>query len=297
MLKDEIEPTIFATMKGTFILLLFTILSYSGWGQKLEAYRVFGSNGKKSSFEKMLKAAHASEVVLFGELHNNPISHWFQLELTTSMLKSNKLVLGAEMIEADNQDELNQYLDGSIDEKSLDSVARLWPNHTTDYQPLVDLAKNEKLPFIATNVPRRFAKLVYRAGFESLDTLSAEEKAWIVPLPPAYDSDLPGYKAMLEMMGGHGGENFPKAQAIKDATMAHFIIKNMLPNHTFIHYHGTYHSNNYEGIMWYLQQKNPRMKITTIATVSQADVSKLDAENKQIADFIICVDENMTTTH
>jgi hypothetical protein len=49
--------------------------------------------------------------------------------------------------------------------------------------------------------------------------------------------------------------------------------------------------------MWYLQQNNPRMKITTIATVSQADVSKLDGENKQIADFIICVDENMTTTH
>ena len=116
-----------------------------------------------------------------GKLHNNPISHWFQLELTTSMLKSNKLVLGAEMIAADNQDELNQYLDGSIDEKSLDSVARLWPNHTTDYQPLVDVAKDNDLNFVATNIPRRYAKMVFRGGFESLDTLSAEDKSWIAP--------------------------------------------------------------------------------------------------------------------
>ena len=245
----------------------------------------------------MLKASDASDVILFGEFHNNPISHWLQFELTNSMLENNQLVLGAEMIEADNQDELNRYLDGSLDEDGFDSTARLWVNHKTDYQPLVDLAKENKLEFIATNVPRRYAKMVYRGGFESLDTLNAEEKSWIAPLPPAYDAELLGYKAMLEMMGGHGGENFPKAQAIKDATMAHFILKNRDDGETFIHYNGTYHSNNYEGIMWYLKQNDPDMKITTIATVSQAKVSKLMDENKGIADFIICVDENMTTTH
>jgi uncharacterized iron-regulated protein len=294
--KDEFEPTIFANMKKAFILIL-SIWSITSWAQKVEGYKIFSSNGKKSSFEKMLKASDSNEVILFGELHDNPISHWLQLELTNSMLKNNKLVLGAEMIEADNQDELNQYLDGTIDEDGLDSTARLWVNHKTDYQPLVDFAKENELHFVATNIPRRYAKMVYRGGFESLDTLSAEEKSWIATLPPAYDSELPGYKAMLEMMGGHGGENFPKAQAIKDATMAHFIIENMESDHTFIHYHGTYHSNNYEGIMWYLQQIDPEMKITTIATVSQADVSKLMDENKSIADFIICVDEDMTTTH
>ena len=284
-------------MRTLAFFSLAILISSSTIAQKVEAYRIFTSKGKKTSFEKMLKDADANEVILFGEYHNNPISHWLQFELTNSLLNGNQLVLGAEMIEADNQDELDRYMAGEIDLDGLDSIARLWVNHKTDYQPLVDLAKDHGLKFIATNIPRRFAKMVYRGGFESLDTLSAEEKSWIAPLPPAYNSELPGYKEMLAMMGGHGGENLPKAQAIKDATMAHFILENHENGNTFIHYHGTYHSNNYEGIMWYLLQKNPELKVLTIATVSQADVSKLTAENMGLADFIICADENMTATH
>jgi uncharacterized iron-regulated protein len=102
---------------------------------------------------------------------------------------------------------------------------------------------------------------------------------------------------MLEMMGGHGGVNLPKAQAIKDATMAHFILKNRQPNELIIHYNGAYHSDNYEGILWYLQRKEPNLKYVTITTVSQKDNSKLDKENLHKADFIICVDDDMTTTY
>jgi uncharacterized iron-regulated protein len=55
----------------------------------------------------------------------------------------------------------------------------LWTNFKTDYKPLVDLAKENKLNFVASNVPRSFAKLVYKGGFEALDSLSDEEKAWM----------------------------------------------------------------------------------------------------------------------
>lgn len=191
----------------------------------------------------------------------------------------------------------NQCLAEEIDAKGLDTLARLWPNYKTDYKPLVDLAKDNSLKFIATNVPRRYASMVFKGGFEVLDSLSEEEKSWMVPLPFPYDPELPGYVEMLAMMGGHGGENLPKAQAIKDATMAHFILANYEPEQTFIHYNGAYHSNNYEGILWYLKQAQPEYKYATISTVSQADVSKLEDENKALADFIICVDENMTATH
>ncbi len=261
------------------------------------AFQLFDSNGKKVKYSKMMKQLDGAQIILFGEFHDNPISHWLQLEVTSSLQKDNQLVLGAEMFEADNQDELNQYLAGEIDEDGLDTLARLWPNHKTDYKPLVDLAKENKLNFVASNVSRKFARLVYNGGFEALDTLSEEEKTWIAPLPIAYDPELPGYVEMLAMMGGHGGENLPKAQAIKDATMAHFILANYKPEQTFVHYNGAYHSNNYEGILWYLKQAKPEYKYATISTVSQADVSKLEDENKGIADFIICVDENMTSTH
>lgn len=280
-----------------FMSLLAVIWFLSTASAQDNAFQLFDSNGKKVKYAKMIKQLDNAQIILFGEFHNNPISHWLQFELTTSLSKSNQLVLGAEMIEADNQNALNQYLSGKIDADGLDTLARLWTNFKTDYKPLVNLAKEKNLNFVATNVPRKFARLVYNDGFEALDTLTDEEKSWIAPLPIVFDPTLPGYVEMLAMMGGHGGENLPKAQAIKDATMAHFILANYRPEQTFIHYNGAYHSNNYEGILWYLKQAKPEFSYSTISTVSQANISKLEDENKRLADFIICVDENMTSTH
>ena len=95
---------------------------------------------------------------------------------------------------------------------------------------------------------------MYKGGFEALDSLTAVEKEWIAPLPIPFDSELPTYKAILDMMGDHGTPELVKAQASKDATMAYFILKNYKDGHLFIHYNGAYHSNNYEGILWYLQK-------------------------------------------
>jgi len=131
-----------------------------------------------------------------------------------------------------------------------------------------------------------------------LEELSDEAKAFLPPLPIKYDAELQCYKSMMEMagMGSHVTPNFPKAQAIKDATMAHFILKNWQPGKQLLHYHGAYHSQNFESIYWYLKQTNPDLKIVTIHSVEQKDISELSEENTGLADFTICVDEDMTKT-
>jgi uncharacterized iron-regulated protein len=258
---------------------------------------LYNAKGKQVSYKKMIKEMTASDVVLFGEHHNNPIVHWLQYETTVDLAKNSSLTLGAEMFEADNQQQLNEYLAGEIDQKAFDTLARLWKNYPTDYKPLVDFAKTNHFKFIATNVPRKYASYVYKGGFESLDTLSVQEKLWIAPLPIAYDANLPGYVNMKAMMGGHGGDNLPKAQAIKDATMAYFILKNRTENNLFIHYNGSYHSDDYEGINWYLIQAEPTLKITTVSVIEQDDISKFNTEEKAQADFIIVVPTTMTKTY
>ena len=283
-------------MKKNLLLLAFTFSLLTASAQK-EPYVLYNVKGKKVSYKKMLKTLEKKDMVLFGELHNNPISHWLQYELTAELHDQRQLILGAEMIEADNQDELNDYLSGNIDYKALDSTARLWNNHKTDYAPLVDFAKDSSLVFVASNVPRRYASMVYKGGFEALDSLPVQEKEWIAPLPIAYDPKLPGYQNILKMMGDHGSPTLVMAQAIKDATMAPFILENYKEGALFLHYNGAYHSNDYEGILWYLQLERPDLEYGTISTVTQKNVHKLEEENKGIADFIICVDENMTTTY
>lgn len=275
------------------IAILFSLSIYS---QK-PAYVIYNAKGKKVSYKKMIKNLNQKDIILFGELHNNAITHWLELEVTKDIHKNKTVTLGAEMLEADNQTQLTNYVNGVIDAKTLDTVARLWPNYNTDYAPLVNYAKKNKLHFIATNIPRRYANLVYKKGFKSLDTLSAQEKEWIAPLPITFDSELPTYKNILKMMGDHGTPELVMAQAIKDATMAHFILKNYKANTTFIHYNGAYHSNNYEGILWYLKNENNTLNYATISTVNQEDLTKLKEEHLNIADYIICVDADMTTTY
>ncbi len=237
------------------------------------------------------------DVVFFGELHNNAIAHWLQLELTKDLDQTRDLQLGAEMFEADNAEALQLYLKDSIDQKGLDTLARLWNNYKTDYAPLVNYAKENGLRFAATNIPRRYANKVYKGGFEALDTLTNLEKSWMAPLPITFDPELPTYQSILKMMGDHGSPRLVMAQAIKDATMAHFIAMNYQKDHLFMHYNGSFHSDYKEGIMWYLNLLNPEFKCANISTVVQSDINTLDSAHEGKADFIIVVDEDVTNTY
>jgi uncharacterized iron-regulated protein len=269
-------------------------------GQEMTPFVIYDAKGKKVDFQKIVSQGKQSEIILFGEFHNNAIAHWLQYELVTALIPAKPLVLGAEMFEADHQNLLTAYLSDSITEKNFKDSCRLWPNYDTDYAPLVRIAKENKYPFIATNIPRKYAGKVFKGGFEALYELSELEKSWIAPLPVDYDPELPGYKNMLTMMGNdpaHANPNFPKAQAIKDATMAHFITSNMRQNSIFVHFNGAYHTDNDEGIIWYLKRWKSDLKYVTISTVTQKNIYKLEPEHKGKAHFIICVDEDMTNTY
>ncbi len=282
----------------TLVLLFFVIV---GFKNDKSAYKIFNADGKKVKYSKVLKEIALADIVFFGELHNNPICHWLQYELTKELYieLNGNIILGAEMMEADNQLILNEYLAGMISTKSYKKEARLWPNYKTDYAPLVDFAKDSNLVFVATNIPRRYASVVYKKGFEGLDTLSAEAKLYIAPLPIEYDSELPSYKSMIEGMegmGSHATKTLPMAQAIKDATMAYNIAGYLESGSLFIHYNGSFHSDNFEGILWYLNKYKPGLNIITIASVEQSDINELDEEYLNRANFILVIPEDMTKT-
>jgi len=288
-------------MRNMLILFLIAGLSL-GFVADKPAYRIYNPKGKDIPYSKMVRQLADADIIFFGELHDNPIAHWLQRELTGDLYVSGEkqLVLGAEMFESDNQLLLDEYLSGMITEAKFEDEARLWQNHKTDYKPLLQFAFEQGIPFIATNVPRRYANLVYREGFEGLESLTEEAKAYLPPLPVPYDPELPGYKSMLEMSQmGHGkvNENLPKAQAIKDATMGYFILKNWSAGKQFLHFNGAYHSDNAEGIVWYIRQQEPGIKISTISTVLQESTDSLEQASAGKADFTIVVPKNMTRTY
>ena len=286
-----------------FVLILFLVSSKPD----KPAYRIFNAKGHSVKYEALLDEAKTSDVIFFGEMHDNPICHWLELELEKDLyaFKHRKLVLGAEMFETDNQLLLKEYTTKFIRKKDFEGEAKLWGNYKTDYAPLVDFAHDNGLKFIATNIPRRFAAIVNMKGFEGLDSIFANERGLIAPLPIKYNAELGCYKNMLAMMGpeaaaSHMMDNLPKAQAIKDATMGWFIFKNCQIGTTILHFNGSYHSENHEGIVWYLNEYNKRtatpLKIMTISCVEQSDMEEFSKENLNKADFIICIPGDMTKT-
>jgi uncharacterized iron-regulated protein len=79
--------------------------------------------------------------------------------------------------------------------------------------------------------------------------------------------------------------------------MAYFISKNFEKGKLFIHYNGTYHSNNHVGIEWYLKDANKNLKVFTIAACEQAGIDTLAKESIDLADYIIVTPEGFTKTH
>ncbi|TGE25596.1 iron-regulated protein [Hymenobacter aquaticus] len=283
--------------------LLMLLLSFSPAADK-PAYRLFTGRGKPAGYDKMLQELAAADVVFFGEQHNDPIGHWLELQLAKDLLRlrQGQLVLGLEMFERDVQPLVDAYATGELADKEFAEQSRPWPNYATDYQPLLQLAREQKFRVVATNVPRRYASQVAKGSLAVLDELPAAEKAWLAPLPLTVDYALPGYKNMAQMFGGDaahaaGVQNIIQAQALKDATMAHFLNQARPAGHLLLHINGSYHSDNHDGILAYLRQLNPGLRVRTISTVLQAQLGRLDKEHAQKADFVLVVPQDMTKTY
>ena len=100
------------------ILSIATLLFVATINAQVQPYKIFTSEGKEVSFEKMNKSLQKADVVLFGELHNNTIAHYLQVKVAKSLHtnQSKKLIIGAEMFERDQAEILKNYVEGKLDE-------------------------------------------------------------------------------------------------------------------------------------------------------------------------------------
>ena len=284
--------------------IVMLMMSMTTYAQKTpEIYRIFDAQGKEVSYEKMIKTVSATDVVFFGEIHNCVISHWMELKVLEALTENNKkLKVGMEMLEADNQLIIDEYTSSLISSDRFEEECRLWPNYSTDYEPLVYYAKRHHLPLIATNVPRRYASVVKEKGLAFLDSHSAEAKRYLPKLPIKYVENKNAQEGFA-LMGvlGKVKETKPQlmaqAQAIKDATMGWFIAQNLKKGEQMIHFNGTYHSDARNGIIPYLLEYRPKTTISTLRAVRQEEIDKIEKDYLGLADFYICITEDMNMSY
>lgn len=287
-------------MRKSFLAILLVIVSFGTLKAQGEAYQFFNTKGKAISFKQAMKELAAADAVFFGELHNNSLGHWLQLQVLKELYAENpELVVGSEIFEREDQLNLDEWFADQITESSFESEAKLWKNYNTDYRPVLRFAKEKGLIFIATNVPRKYASLVSKRGLQALDSLTDKAKNYFAKLPIEVDLSLPGYVAMKDMMHGAPGnpEYMMQAQALKDATMAESLFAPIAQGKKTYHINGAYHSKDGEGILWYLKREFPDLKIVNIHTVLQDQLDELEEANRKAGEIILVLPKDSHETY
>jgi uncharacterized iron-regulated protein len=272
-------------------------------------YRVYTSTGKAATLDDVVAAAGAADVLFVGEEHDDPGAHFVEYELLRRAAErygadsKRQVVLSLEMFERDVQPIVDEYLGGLITESHFLKASRPWNNYQSDYRPLVEYAREHKLPVVAANAPQRYANRASRLGRASLAELSPAAKQWLAPLP--YGEPVPAYREKFEaLMGdGHGAApNMPAhiidGQALWDATMAYSISQALAraPNALVVHANGKFHSEERLGVPAQLLRYTPKARLLVVTVVSTDAVETFDAaELGRLGDFVVMTDVGIIT--
>lgn len=252
-------------------------------------------SGKNLTAAQLASKLQKYDVVFFGEYHDQSEIHQYELELLEAMYKAKgaKLALSMEMFEADNQSKLNNFLADTLSEENFLAASRPWPNYRTDYAPLVNFAKEKKMPVIAANVPRFLAAHVAKNN-ASTEGVEAQYQQW---LPKHTYAPEGAYKDKFyaQMSSPAAPMKMPPqrlaavyaAQCLKDDKMAESIaaFADAHQNMQILHINGCFHSDAHLGTAQKLEALRPELKIAVITPLERKQKGE-----KPAGDFVVWFD-------
>ena len=177
-----------------------------------------------SSLAQVMEQSDGARVILVGETHTRYDHHLVQLEILKYLYqKSPDIALGVEWFQQPFQNHLDDYIAGEITEKEMLHLTEYFTRWKYDYRlyrPILQYARENKIPLIALNAPR---ELISALSESELDDLPPELKA---QLPESYDWSDKDYEKRLrdifELHPEYNGEfeNFMRSQLTWDESMA-----------------------------------------------------------------------------
>jgi uncharacterized iron-regulated protein len=256
--------------------------------------RVFDTRQKGfSDFEAMVADLARADAVFVGEQHDDPNTHRLELAIIEGLTRRQvSVVIAMEMFERDVQGPLEQYAAGTLTEDGFVGGSRPWPRYVTDYRPIVEFAKANHLPIVASNVPRRIASEVSKTGMSAVEGLGSDRALASRELQCPASGDY--YDRFVAAMGGHQGAtpNFYIAQCVKDETMGESVAEafhKTTGRVTIVHVNGSFHSDFGEGAAESARRRMPGRRVAVVSVLPVDDIDAVkpaDAELKR-ADYLV----------
>lgn len=152
---------------------------------RTEANIIQPSGGGVVSWGEMMDSIDAVDIILLGEQHDHAVGHAIQLAIVEDVMDAYQgSVLALEMLERDEQLRVDDYMEGVIDAKTFATItqSKNWGGDggwSAWYQPIIDAAKERGGKVVAANAPRRYVRLARLEGYERIDELPKERRAFI----------------------------------------------------------------------------------------------------------------------
>ncbi len=182
-------------------------------------------------FEEMIADLRQTQIVYVGELHDRLSHHQAQLQIIEALHRAGEEVaIGLEMFRVQNQEILDRWVAGEIDEAAFRfEFERNW-GYWEVYADIFRFARDEGIPLVALNIPREITQQVAREGFESLTPEQLE-------MVPGVRCDVdPEYEEYIRRsLGAHAHghmefRHFCEAQMVWDTAMAHNLVNYVKAN-------------------------------------------------------------------
>lgn len=242
-----------------------------------------------------------ADVVFFGEFHEDSIAHSLQVAFLEEIAaRRGDVALGLEMFERDVQEVIDDWLRGETSDDDFLGRARPWPNYDVAYRPLVDIARAEGWPVVATNLPQFLASAIARGGLSALDTLAVDQRRFAAAESQCGDGDYWDrfVAAIIETADSSGHQAFGQsdpmlrnmfeAQCARDEAMAESIAGLLQPGRLVVHINGAFHSDFRLGTVARLVRRRPDARVRTISAIPLEDLDPLDMNaQRDRADYLI----------
>lgn len=176
----------------------------------------------------VIENAAAKKIVYIGEYHDRFSNHAVQLQIIRALQKKNaKFSIGMEMFQRPFQKTLDDYISCAIDEREFLTGAEYYKRWGFDYnlyKPILDFARQARVPVVALNLRKELTGKVSREG---MDALTDEERK---ELPRETDFSDEDYRQRIrQVFDRHRNAEsksfdfFLQAQVLWDETMAESI--------------------------------------------------------------------------
>lgn len=205
------------------------------------------------AWDRVVEACAGASVVLVGEVHGHPLGLDLAASLFEDILARNpRAVLSMEFYERDQQDALDDYVAGITNAEQFDKASfRTATNNDPGHRRMVEAARLAGRPVIASNAPRRYARVARVDGYDRLRNLTHEQRR-LYEIPDAIPSNnyTERFRALMGDMGGHGSPDDPsmtpdaflRSQILWDATMADSVADALSQGAPVVHVVGRFHS-------------------------------------------------------